>query len=64
MLSAFNVKALESGIDAPELKFSKWLMNGPVKIEFDKKDANVDKKVYAVMFWGTWSSASRNASRC
>lgn len=61
MLSAFNVKALESGIDAPELKFSKWLMNGPVKIEFDKKDANVDKKVFAVMFWGTWSSASRNA---
>ncbi len=61
LLFAFNAHALESGIDAPELKLSKWIMNGPVKIEFDKKDVNADKKVFAVEFWGTWSSASRNA---
>ena len=44
LLPCFQSVALDSENDAPALKLSKWLMNGPVKIEFDKKDKDADKK--------------------
>ncbi len=61
LLQVFQVYALESENEAPALKLSKWLMNGPVKIEFDKKDKDADKKLFAIVFWGTWSSSCRDA---
>lgn len=61
LLAGFPSSALESESEAPALKLSKWLMNGPVKIEFDKKDKNADKKLFAIVFWGTWSSPCREA---
>ena len=61
LLPCFQSVALDSENDAPALKLSKWLMNGPVKIEFDKKDKDADKKLFAIVFWGTWSSPCRDA---
>lgn len=61
LLPCFQSSALDSENDAPALKLSKWLMNGPVKIEFDKKDKDADKKLFAIVFWGTWSSPCRDA---
>ena len=60
LLPGFQSQALEEN-EAPPLKLSKWLMNGPVKIEFDKKDKDADKKLFVIEFWGTWSSTSRDA---
>ena len=61
LLPCFQSVALDSENEAPALKLSKWLMNGPVKIEFDKKDKDADKKLFAIVFWGTWSSPCRDA---
>lgn len=61
LLPAFQSHAQDSDSDAPALKLAKWLMNGPVKIEFDKKDKTADKKLFAIVFWGTWSGASRDS---
>lgn len=61
LLPGFRSHASEPDGEAPALKLSKWLMNGPVKIEFDKKDKDADKKLFAIVFWGTWSGASRDA---
>ena len=61
LLPCVQSSALDSENEAPALKLSKWLMNGPVKIEFDKKDKDADKKLFAIVFWGTWSSPCRDA---
>jgi thiol-disulfide isomerase/thioredoxin len=52
--------AVEIGEDAPELRIGKWLMNGPVKVEFDPNDKTAGQKLFVYLFWGSWSSPSRD----
>lgn len=52
VLSALNV-----GDDAPPITVLKWVKGDPVTL-FPKKEIN--KKIYVVFFWATWSHASPN----
>jgi peroxiredoxin len=49
--------ALEVGEKAPPLNISKWVTGTPVTL-YSKSD--VDKKMYVVFFWATWSNISPN----
>lgn len=58
--AVLTASAIDAGDEMPELKVSKWLMNGPVKIEFDPNDKAVERKIYTYIFWGSWSNPSRD----
>ncbi len=56
-----SANALRTGDDAATPQVAKWLLNGPVKISFNRNEPNAGKKLFVLKIWATWSPACARA---